>query len=223
MKVYICFYTNEKFRVRENFLKKYYEEKGFIVLPYHSENIKKDKFYEENKEVLDCKVGDGYWLWKPKIILDTFNIIEQNDIVIYTDAGDILNINYNDVLDFFQSNDYYFSNWGGYRTPQKYHTKRDCFILMDCDSEIYHNTAQIEAGFFIVKKTDDNTNLMNEYLKYCSVKQIVDDEDSKLGKNFENWQFHRHDQSILTNLIIKHKLNFSNYFDNQISYNIYKP
>jgi hypothetical protein len=223
MKAYLCFYTNEKFRNRESFLKKFYEDKGFIVIPYHSEKIKSGEFYDKNKQILDCPVGDGYWLWKPKIILDTFNQIDDGDIVVYTDAGDMANIQSYDVVNYFENNDYYFSNWNGYRTPQKLHTKRDCFVLMNCDTEIYHNTAQIEAGFFAVKKTNENISLMNEYLNYCSVKQIVDDEDSKFGNNFENWQFHRHDQSILTNLIIKNKLNFSSYFDRFISYNIHKP
>jgi len=222
MKIYVCFYTNQKFRDREDFLKKFYEEKGFNVFAYHSEEVKSGEFYEKNKEVLDCSRGDGYWLWKPKIILDIFDKIEYGDVVIYTDAGDLANIQLTDVINFFNMNDYYYSNWNGRRTPQKFHTKRDCFILMDCDKDIYHNTAQVEAGFFAVKKTDMNKLLMQEYMNYCSVKQIVDDEDSKLAPNFENWQFHRHDQSVLTNLLIKNKLNFSSYFDRFISYNIYQ-
>ena len=31
--------------------------------------------------------GGGYWLWKPYIILETLSRIEENDILVYVDAG----------------------------------------------------------------------------------------------------------------------------------------
>ena len=67
------------------------------------------------------------------------------------------------IKDYSEKNDYYFSNWENKRTIQKYHTKRDCFILMGCDEEKYHEFPQLEAGFFIVKKTQENIKLIKNY------------------------------------------------------------
>ena len=51
MEVYICFYTNEKFRVREDYLTNHYQSLSYSnILPYRSENVKIGEFYNENKE-----------------------------------------------------------------------------------------------------------------------------------------------------------------------------
>jgi hypothetical protein len=81
----------------------------------------------------------------------------------------------------------------------------------------------MEAGFLIFKKTDNNIKLLKEYLYFCTIKEIVDNEPNNHGKNFDGWQFHRNDQSILTNLIVKYDLYFSNYLDNHINNNIFIP
>lgn len=224
MKVFLCFYTNEKFRLRENGLIENYSKFGYSnIIPYRSEIVNTGSFYEENKEILDCKIGDGYWLWKPKIILDTFEKMEYGDVLVYVDAGDFVSITQDEIYEFAINHDYYFTNWGGVRWPQKICTKRDCFILMDCDTEIYHETSQMEAGFLILKKTDQIIALVNDYFYYCRNKTIIDNEPNIHGDNFPNWQFHRNDQSILTNLIVKHGLNFNNKFDDKINCNVFIP
>jgi hypothetical protein len=224
MDIYICFYTNKKFRSRESILIDQFSNCGFSnILPYRSEDVKSGKFYEENKELLDCEIGDGYWLWKPKILLDSFENMNYGDVLVYTDSGDQININEDIIKKYSINNDYYFTNWSGVRWEQKICTKRDCFILMDCDSEKYHNTSQMEAGFLIFKKTETMIELLKEYLHFCSIKEIVDNEPNTHGEDFLGWQFHRNDQSILTNLIVKYELNFSNHLDNYIKNNIFIP
>jgi hypothetical protein len=223
MKFNICFYTNQKFRFRESVLSNYFKNIGFNeVYPYRSENVKTGIFYEENKEILDNERGDGYWLWKPKIILDSLEKMEYGDVLVYTDAGDELldNILYH-IKNHVDTYDYYFTNWGGDRWYQKICTKRDCFILMGCDEEVYHNTPQMEAGFIIVKKTDQNITFINEYFYFCKNKNIITDIPNEYGENFHNWQFHRHDQSILTNLIVKNNYSFFTSLDDYIKNNIH--
>jgi len=224
MEVFLCFYTNEKFRQREDFLKNYFSERGFQkIIGYRSEEVKTGEFYEKNKEILDCQTGDGYWLWKPKIILDTFEKMNYGDVLVYTDSGDLINMDVNDIISYSTTNDYYFTNWGGIRWQQKICSKRDCFILMDCDTTVYHETSQMEAGFLIFKKTEQMIALLKDYLHYCSVKPIIDNEENLYGENFPNWQFHRNDQSVLTNLIVKHGLTFNTSLDNKINCNNFIP
>lgn len=224
MKFGICFYTDEKFRFREDNLIHYFNNMGFdYVFNYQSENVKSGDFYEKNKHILDEKTGDGYWLWKPKIILDSFEKLNYGDVLVYTDAGDDLS---NRILDsikeYSKFSDVYVTNWAGVRWHQKICTKRDCFILMNCDYDEYHETPQSEAGFLIFKKTEKNIQFINEYFFYCQNKQIISDDPNIHGENFDGWQFHRHDQSILTNLMVKYKFPFSNKLDNEIKNNIFK-
>jgi len=224
MKIILSFYTNEKFRSVSQKLIQYYQSRGFNdIREFHSENVKTGSFYDKNKEILDCEIGDGLWLWKPKIILDVLNELEDGDVLIYTDAGDLVDVDYNTLENYVKDKDYYFTNWSGNRWPQRICTKRDCFILMNCDEEKYHETPQMEAGFIIIKKTNQMMDFVQDYLHYCSIKQIVDNEPNKLGENFPNWQFHRNDQSVLTNLVVKHNLRFDSSLDYRIQYNIHLP
>jgi hypothetical protein len=94
---------------------------------------------------------------------------------------------------------------------------------MNCDEEKYHNTRQIEAGFIAFKKTKEMIDLLNEYLFFCKNKYIVSDYESVFGPEYNQWKLHRHDQSILTNLIVKNNLSFSNVFFEHVSHNIYQP
>lgn len=224
MKIVLSFYTNNKFSNVVQNLIGYYNSRGFDdIRGFKSEDVKKGIFYENHKEILDCETGDGFWLWKPKIILDILNELEDGDAIIYTDAGDLVDVDYNTIVNYLKDNDYYFTNWNGNRWPQKICTKRDCFILMDCDEEKFHETPQMEAGFIIIKKTKQMMEFVNDYFKYCSIKQIVDNEPNQIGENFPNWQFHRNDQSILTNLVVKHNLKFDYCLDYRIKYNVYIP
>jgi hypothetical protein len=223
MKINACFYTNEKFRFRENNLLNYLKNIGFDnVYPYKSEEVKVGTFYEENKEILNYEIGDGYWLWKPKIILDSLNKMDYNDVLVYTDSGDEL---MSDILPnlkiHMQNYNYYFTNWGGDRWPQKICTKRDCFILMECDEDKYHNTPQMEAGFIAIKKNEEIIKFISDYFEFCKNKNIITDIPNEYGDNFNNWQFHRHDQSILTNLIVKYNYTFFNNLDDYIKNNVY--
>jgi len=110
MKVNVCFYTDENFRIRENILIDDLKSKGFDkIYNYRAEDVKQGDFYLENKELLDLEKGDGYWVWKPKIILDTFNNMEFGDVLLYIDAGDKLNGEIvNSMKDFFKTEDYYY-------------------------------------------------------------------------------------------------------------------
>jgi hypothetical protein len=49
--------------------------------------IKHFKILNENTR------GYGYWIWKPRIILDILTSLNENDILLYCDAGCHLNKN----------------------------------------------------------------------------------------------------------------------------------
>ena len=50
-------------------------------------------FYQEFNEVLNMPRGGGYWLWKWDVILQRLKEIDENEILVYCDAGCIVNKN----------------------------------------------------------------------------------------------------------------------------------
>jgi len=225
MKIYLIFYTDIKYRLREQYFKNKAENIGFYnVINYRREWLETTDFYLENKYILDMPRGNGYWLWKPYIILETFKQINDKDVVFYVDAGDDITDNNikNVIRDYMINNNYIISNSLS-RPSNKIYIKRDCFILMDCDKEIYHDGLQIEAGTLVFKKTLNNEYLLNEWLFYCKNKNIITDIDNVYGKNFNEFIEHRHDQSILTNLTIKHNMKYTDILFAYIKYNTFIP
>ena len=108
------------------------------------------------------------------------------------------------MITHFENNDILLFNSGCLHDE---YTKRDCFILMNCDDEKYHNQIQLEAGILAVRKTEFNIKLLREWLKYCSnIFAVTDLPNSEGFPNYKGFKGHRHDQSILTNLSIKYNI-----------------
>ena len=140
-KVHISF-ANEKYYPSLDLLEKTSLEIGKVdqFIKYTDSWLKTTEFWNKNSFILSRPRGAGYWMWKPFIILETFNELEEGDIVMYSDAG--LKIT-DDVSILFEMT--HNRNKGKllFRVPGghllKTWTKRDCFVLMDCDEEKYWN------------------------------------------------------------------------------------
>jgi hypothetical protein len=173
---------------------------------YNYKKIKSTPFYRENKYILDQKRGAGYWLWKPYIILEVMKDMEDGDFIIYSDSGIeiIRDINILTKICAEQEGILLFNVHG---KKNKEWTKKDCFILMGCDSEEYYNDEQIMAGFQAYIKNEKSNAFLNELLLFSRNPHILDDSSSILGQNSPDFNEHRHDQSVLSILAAKHKIN----------------
>ena len=216
--IFIC-YADEKFIMQQERSIQAAINVGFqYYSTYNRDDLINTEFYKENKYILDLSRGGGYWLWKPFFILEAFKRISKNDIVVYSDCGDICN---NGIVEFVSS--YMNTNdilLVGREFINRQWTKRDCFVLMNCDSDNFHNGTQLEAGFCCFKKTDSVTSFLEEWLMYGKNKNIITDEPNICGKdNFPDFKDHRHDQSILSLLSIKYNIPRVG-VGNFISYNV---
>lgn len=148
--------------------------------------------------ILRCKRGGGYWIWKPKIILHALENLGKR--VLYLDASVGWDGDIHQQIDAMGD---WFTVRSGY--AQADWTKRDCFTLMACDEEKYWSAKQLWAGCVLVDTTKEW--LLKLWLSYCENPNIIMDIPNVCGKpNFPNFREHRHDQSILTNLVVAHHL-----------------
>lgn len=223
MKFYAIFYTDPRYdsqvqRVKDSL--SVFDE----VIHYTRDWLIQTDFYREHKKILDYERGGGYWLWKPFIILETLNRINEGDVVFYQDAGDHVRARIiTAIRDHMVNHDHIVHEWG-FPTMYFYNrqaTKRDCFILMDCDEPKYYNEKHVEAGTIAFKNTAFNRYFMGEWIKYCGMEQAVTDSENIHGENFPDFRFHRHDQSVLTNLLIKHNMERTDTIKPFIQYNVF--
>jgi len=89
----------------------------------------------------------------------------------------------------------------------KFWTKRDCFLIMDCYNKKYWNGLQSDAAFCLFRKSTVTENFLKDWLNYCTDIRAITDTPNTLGKkNFWGYHSHRFDQSILSLLAIKYSI-----------------
>jgi hypothetical protein len=74
---------------------------------------------------------------------------------------------------------------------------------MNCDSERFWHHPQIQATHSVWRKTRATSEFVAEWLHYCCDPRVITDAPNVSGMaNFPDFAEHRHDQSVLTNLVI---------------------
>ena len=163
--------------------------------------------YADHADILDEPRGAGYWVWKPFIILDALKRVAAGDYVVYYDCGRA------DGFRFRQSiapliewceheNNGMLPGVYWPATRNAYWTKRDCFVLMGADVESIWAAGQAQATFSVWKRTPGNIAIVERWLDYCCDRRIVTDDPNVCGlPNLPGFIDHRHDQSVLNNVM----------------------
>jgi hypothetical protein len=143
--------------------------------------------------------GDNWWRWKPELILIAMEQTKPDTFILYVDAGDIHAEEFWQFLYHYTTvNDYLFAQRGYIHREW---TKGDCFEAMGCLPLMDTIAPQLEAGLIGLRNNDDNRALVEEWAKWMEDDQILTDAPS-LYPNHPDFTEHRHDQSILTNLVL---------------------
>ena len=209
MNWHLVTFANDKFHSKQEYLNMLHKD-NFILHPYNRAWLETTDFYQENKDLLDQETGSGWWSWKPYIIQESMKNSKEGDYIVYCDCGDM----FSPGLQFYveqtlTEEDICFLLLGNNNNGK--YTKRDCFILMNCNEEDYWNSNQLEAGFMIWKVCDKSKKVIQDWLEFCTNSQIINNDPSSLGEELNGFVAHRNDQSILTNLAIRDGLTVGGY------------
>jgi hypothetical protein len=171
-------------------------------------DLKKDnEFWENHGNFIESNTrGYGFWMWKPHLINKVLNQLNENDILIYADAGCNFNFTKKSIQrlhEYIQLVD--TSNYGilSFQMEQhaeyKYTKKQTLFAITN--DQIHHITGQCMASVIIMRKTTHSVEFMKEWVKYSQIYQLIND-DKTIDENNE-FIDHRHDQSIYSLLVKK--------------------
>lgn len=162
--------------------------------------------------------GGGYWIWKPYIIKKSLELIKENNILVYCDAGCLINkdgINrfdeYIDLLKgkpllIFQHKNWIEMEWCNHATLEYFNVKNDLEIT---------ETPQFAAGIIMIRKTIESVEFIDKWYKVAEEKpELFSDELNHIGK-IKEFRDHRHDQSILS-IITKQNLEIVNILEDEI-------
>lgn len=160
--------------------------------------------------------GAGWWWWKSVVCQLSLNKIKKNDIILYLDAGCSINIKgekrFWEYVELCNSGPGFvgfgggteLSDIGGDGATDKMHTKRDLLIHLGCDSPKYTDTTQLGAGLFFVKNNAFGNKLINEFVELSKNVHFLNNTTS-LNPEYNEFESHRNDQSILS-LLVKLRL-----------------
>jgi len=149
-----------------------------------------------------------YYIWKSCVIKMGLDAIGNGDILVYHDAGRNcypfkINCDLRWFCDYVSNNHKgLFVNFGPFRN--KRFTKRECFREMNCDEEFYWNSYQANGSWAIYQKNDLTTKFVNEWKNYCMHPKLIVTDEQDDSIQFKDYEAHRHDQSILTNMLLKY-------------------
>lgn len=167
-------------------------------------------FFQKNISIFNESRGAGYWLWKPYLILKILKSCDYGDIIFYSDSGSEFISSINPLIKLLDEQDIIpFAIDPEGDNKELFQTKRDCFIIMGCDSDDkYKLTYPLNAAFILMKKTDLIIKFMEEYLSYSTDRRCLTDDKSTLGEEYPEHNTHRHDQSIYSLLCKKYNFKY---------------
>ena len=208
MRKVLISYANGRYKRSQDILEQTALDIGGVnkVISYTEDWLKTTEFWKKNSFILNRPRGAGYWIWKPYIIMETFKELSDGDAVMYSDAGISVIGNLNPLFEIAQSG----TNGGGkliydLQYKNKMWTKRDCFVVMNCDEEKYWNGKHASGSTSVWIKNDKNIEFLNEWQRYLRDPRVVTDDPNMCGRpNLLEFKDHRHDQSILSLLTIKY-------------------
>jgi len=173
-------------------------------------------FREKYKDKLTDKVrGYGYWCWKPQVILQLLDQVNDGDIIQYTDAGCHLNKNGKvRLMEYFELADQSESGILAFAAfVPSFHDssivlpdlseykwcKADLFEYMNVSAnELITHSQTVTAGIIFIKKSDRSREIIKKWADVIAADfSLLDDSKSKKS-NMEGFVEHRHDQSIFS-------------------------
>jgi hypothetical protein len=183
------------------------------IFTYDEYRLDED-FSSHFKDKLKSGRGFGYWVWKPQIILQTLEKMDEGDILQYTDAGCHLNkkgikrlYEYFKLADLSETGILAFQSKASddknlekaLELLEKHWTKGDLFDYFGVrDNKKIYNTGQVGAGILFIKKTTDSLRIIQKWVQvYYDDFSLADDTLSK-SPNFPGFQENRHDQSVFS-------------------------
>lgn len=190
------YYENKREDLRQTALKsKFFTEVkvfGFEDLDF--------LFVKHFAEIFKYIRGGGYWIWKPYLIKKMLNSIDDDDILIYCDAG--CELNFSGEKRFFEYIDILKSDQTGslaFELPHKEieYTKKEVFNHFKVSEEI-RATNQLVASAILLRKCNHTLLLVEKWFETLVENPTLFTDEKDLEIQDHQFIDHRHDQSIFS-------------------------
>ena len=168
-------------------------------------------FLKKYKKVIKQKKLSGYGIWKYYLINKKINEINNDEFLIYCDAGCTINLKgkdrYYEYLDMLSESDlgiisfpirnHADEDYKDNPTLEKIWTTKEIFDYFKIGiNDPIANSPQILSGILIIKKNNHIKEILSEYKKVLEYDQNLITDYYNLQNQYDFFKENRHDQSI---------------------------
>jgi len=209
-KIYGISYASRHFDNRYNTITKIGTHCGLFdsFTCFREQDIDND-FKDKYKEVWNMSKGGGYWIWKPYIISKMLEQMNDNDILVYIDAGCHINITpeskqrFNEYIHMINNSQSGLLRFQlthqekNFTNSKTIHYFKNKFNINDNIINTYLDSFQLLATVIILRKNDYTIHFFNKVLEILNddMNLFTDKYTNTYNNTNEN---HRHDQSIMS-------------------------
>ena len=197
-------YGNDSYRNSKQRIQQEAYNMGFDkVYIYGPENLPPD-FIEKTKPHIFHPRGAGYWLWKSYFLKQLMDSAQDNDIIIYADAGCHLNVHgkprFEEYLKIINEHESGFLGlqMNPENLSEQFYTNEMVFEYFNIGPEDpIRKMGQYVGGILFLRKCDISKKIIDEYYNLAITKPDLFSDVHNDYKRTEVFRDHRHDQSIL--------------------------
>jgi hypothetical protein len=166
--------------------------------PEDLDTVFKDKF----KDILKLPRGGGYWIWKPYIINKHLQMIKDDDILIYLDAGCYINPKgferFKEYIEMLKNSEEACISFQMNHHIEKKWTTQEIFdnFNIHSDSKDILESGQIIATVKMFRKCANSINIVSAWLNALHANPLLFTDHYNKNKQCKMFIDNRHDQSI---------------------------
>jgi hypothetical protein len=208
--IHFITYGNHRFRESKNrLLKEALDFGAFKTITGYGPEFMSREFIEKFKNILSLPRGGGYWIWRPILLLQKLNEINDGEYLVYLDAGCKLNPygkkRFYEYIDMFKNSDYGIISFPmtgklgpGNLERENVWTNTEIFKYFNVPiNGEFGNSGQYLGGILVMKKNQHLLKIIN-----LLIKALYDDPlmytDHYTQNQHLQFKENRHEQSLFS-------------------------
>lgn len=208
--IHFITYGNHRFRESKSRLLKEAKDFGsFKTITGYGPEFMSREFMEKFKDILSLPRGGGYWIWRPILLLQKLNEINDGEYLVYLDAGCKLNPygkkRFYEYIDMLKESDYGIMSFQmsgkigtGNLERENVWTNSEIFKYLNVPvNGEFGNSGQYLGGILVMKKNQHLLKIIN-----LLIKALYDDPlmytDHYTQNQHPQFKENRHEQSLFS-------------------------
>lgn len=190
----------------------------------HKTELDIPEFMEKHSEFIRTRPrGYGFYIWKPKIILDTLLNLEDGDILFYCDSGAHLNPKgvprFQEYLACLHGDKSMVTFCMSDRYVPQMFVKQDAVQYYFPEFNDIKDLENCYAGYMILKKCDATMDFLVDWLWLCEKYDFLDEIPSVYTKELNGFQGQDKDAGLFNLVLAKYTIDYRITLDETNLYN----